>query len=114
MSNTINTHHALAYFKCLLSVQTDELNRQEELFEQNKKKYESGLWFKIFKTPYEKSMASLDYDCWWNSHDIENIKNYIATCNYHIKCGDLQIHWEFRNARISGFYDWAEENNIPY
>lgn len=114
MSNTINTHHALAYFNHWLSAQIANEKLREERIAQHKKKYESGLWFKIFKTPYEKSMASLDDDDWWLSSSIEKIKTHIATCNYHIKCGDLQIHWEFRNARISHFYDWAEENNIPY
>lgn len=117
----IRTVDLLAYFKERYEaalIKFEDFTAQRELA---RIKYNENFWNRLFKFDFETSNAgnlSWLHTRWdsliWAEDAMAECERAIAKCEYHDKCGNISIPWDFGSLRETPFYAWCKANNIPH
>jgi len=113
----VRTQDAIAFYKHKLKQYEERRTTLDKLYEIATQKYEDKFFNKLFNWKYKDSFAG---DKSWLSGNwefcevdsyINSAKHYLVAYTYQEKCKmffvELQSH-------ENQFYNWANENNIPY
>ena len=116
----VRTHDAIAFYKYKLRQYEVQAVELESKYAQAKKEYESRFLSKLFRCKYEDSREGTRADraillSYWGFSDLERYeKDTKATLNrlsYQEKIDEYYVELD---SYINQFYNWANENNIPY
>ena len=117
----IRTKDAQAYFLSQQLKNNKILDAEKVRYNNARVKYESGKWFKFFKTPfYQTGKGNLGwlhtnwYEYIYAMERETAIDNALAQIEYYIKTEVKEIEWTFDGYSHEKFFQYCRENNIPY
>lgn len=112
--------HLHNYFYARLKYWKDDLEKKQTKYDEAEVEYKKTLWYRIFKTEFKHtskgntSWLTGSWDFWRNHTHIPKFENALKVVNYHMKMQDKKIPWIFDDLNCQYFYDWCDENKIPY
>lgn len=126
MANTVRVADAIAFFTIRQTHYRALAEASAAKWQNARIKYEQGLWFRLFKTPFERTNKGAVYSGFsfgeqWSfprqERWVKEANQILAELAYHNKLKDERMEWrndwEEDGWLISDFYAWCYKEGRP-
>ncbi len=120
MKNQIRTQDLVTYFESRFLKYIELRDIEQAKFDAAEIEFNKSIWHKWFKAKYIRNCGFQEWsDLYYYRQWVRESRLILNQLEYRTKCGYETSFWEWENGddiygwKVSQFYNWCVENNIP-